>query len=41
MTTTAILTMILVLGFTIGGFIYFLAIAIRKEKSRKRDTQVN
>ncbi len=41
MTTTAVLTMILVLGFTVGGFIYFLSIAIRKEKSKKRDSQVS
>ncbi len=41
MTTTAVLTMILVLGFTVGGFIYFLRIAIRKEKSKKRDSQAS
>lgn len=35
MTTTAILTMIFILAFTVGGFAYFLSLAIRKEKSKR------
>jgi len=33
MSITAIITMIICLGSIIGGFIYFLAMAIKKEKS--------
>jgi hypothetical protein len=30
--------MILILGFVVGGFIYFLVMAIRKESSSKDET---
>jgi len=35
MSITAILTMAFILLFVVGGFIYFLSIAIRKEKAKK------
>ena len=38
MTMTSIVTMILILGFVIGGFIYFLVMAIRKEAGEKENT---
>lgn len=37
MTLTSILTMLLILGFTVGGFIYFLVMAIGKEKRKRAD----
>ena len=35
MTYTSILSMLLILGFVLGGFLYFLVIAFRKEKEKK------
>ena len=34
MSTIAIINMILVLGIVIGGFAYFLSIAIKKERGK-------
>lgn len=36
MSALSILTMILILGFVMGGFIYFLTMAIRKESEKKK-----
>jgi heme/copper-type cytochrome/quinol oxidase subunit 2 len=35
MSLTAIFTMAFIILFVLGGFIYFLSIAIRKEKARR------
>lgn len=35
MSTSAILSMILILTVVVGGFGYFLSVAIRKEKGKK------
>ena len=35
MTTSTIISMFLILTMVVGGFIYFLAKAVRKEKDRK------
>lgn len=35
MTLTAIITMIVIITTIVGGFIYFLTIAIRKEQQKK------
>ncbi len=32
MTTVTVLSMIFILGLVVGGFLYFLFLAIRKEK---------
>ena len=37
MSTQAIINMVLVLGFVIGGFAAFLLLALRKETRRKPD----
>jgi len=37
MSLTAILTMIFILLFVVGGFLYFLSIAIRKERGKRED----
>ena len=34
MTTATVITMILVLGFVWGGFVYFLGLAVRKEEDK-------
>ena len=36
MNTTSIVNMILILTTVIGGFIYFLSVAIKKEKKEKQ-----
>ncbi len=36
MTWTSILTMALIIGFVMGGFFYFLSMAIRKEAGKKK-----
>lgn len=36
MSALSILTMILILGFVMGGFLYFLTMAIRKESEKKK-----
>jgi len=35
MSGLSILTMVLILGFVVGGFIYFLTLAIRKEREKE------
>lgn len=37
MTTTTIISMIVILTIIVGGFVYFLSKAIRKEKSLKEN----
>ncbi len=37
MSGLSILTMILILGFVGGGFIYFLTMAIRKESEKREE----
>ncbi|MDE0807329.1 MAG: MetS family NSS transporter small subunit [Longimicrobiales bacterium] len=36
MTTSTVVTMVLVLGFVWGGFIFALAMAVRKESTKKK-----
>ncbi|MEO9801766.1 MAG: MetS family NSS transporter small subunit [Reichenbachiella sp.] len=38
MSTSAIVGMVLILGIVVGGFVYFLSLAIRNE-SRKKEEQ--
>ncbi|MEP2024036.1 MAG: MetS family NSS transporter small subunit [Reichenbachiella sp.] len=35
MSTSAIIGMIVILGIVIGGFVYFLSLAIRNESKKK------
>lgn len=35
MTTLSIITMVFILGLIVGGFIYFLSLAMRNEKNKK------
>ncbi|MBX2844487.1 MAG: MetS family NSS transporter small subunit [Flammeovirgaceae bacterium] len=35
MSGSSIISMIIILGVVLGGFFYFLSIAIRKEKGKK------
>ncbi len=37
MSGLAIVTMVLILGFVMGGFLYFLSMAIRKESEKKNE----
>lgn len=37
MTIDAIISMILIVGLVVGGFVFFLRLAMKKEKSRKVD----
>ncbi len=41
MSLTAIITMILILLTVVGGFIYFLTIAIRKENEKSKDQEAS
>ncbi|MFY0652326.1 MAG: MetS family NSS transporter small subunit [Cyclobacteriaceae bacterium] len=34
MSTGAIISMVIILGIVIGGFLYFLSVAIKKEKQK-------
>jgi LPS O-antigen subunit length determinant protein (WzzB/FepE family) len=36
MSTYSLLSMILILGLVVGGFVYFLRLAIQKEKEKQR-----
>ena len=36
MAISTIFSMILILGIVVGGFVYFLRLAIRKEKGREK-----
>ncbi|ELR70256.1 hypothetical protein C900_03941 [Fulvivirga imtechensis AK7] len=37
MSTAAIISMILIVGTVVGGFIYFLGLAMKRESSRKKE----
>jgi len=37
MSTGAIVSMLMILGTVLGGFVYFLWVAIKKESTRKKD----
>jgi len=41
MSSSAILGMVIIIGFVFGGFIYFLSIAIHKEIVRKKKAGKN
>ncbi|MCA6078025.1 MetS family NSS transporter small subunit [Fulvivirga sedimenti] len=41
MSTLSIITMILIILTVVGGFIYFLTVAIRKENEKNRDQEVS
>ena len=40
MTTYSIISMILIVGTVVGGFLYFLRIAIKKESGKKKEAAV-
>lgn len=37
MSTAAIISMILIVGSVVGGFLYFLGLAMRRESARKKE----
>lgn len=39
MSTSAIISMILIVGAVVGGFIYFLSLAMKHEARRKKEDQ--
>jgi hypothetical protein len=41
MSTLSIITMILIILTVVGGFIYFLSVAIRKESEKNRDQEAS
>ncbi len=41
MSPTSLLSMILILGIVVGGFAYFLSLAVRYEKKKKKTNGQN